>query len=209
MAAEFDLVIIGSGPGGYVAAIRASQLGQKVAIVERESLGGICLNWGCIPTKALLKSGEKYESLSHLKEYGLSATGASFDFDAIIQRSRGVAATMNKGVTFLMKKLGGKELKDLDEEIQKYLDKAKAGDQEALKTMNQLNMKKMKKTMRTQMYLLPVILGVIWFIKRRYAEMVFTIPLVNWEMGWFGVFLLLGIPASILAETVIKKLLYR
>jgi len=104
MAAEFDLVVIGSGPGGYVAAIRASQLGQKVAIVERENLGGICLNWGCIPTKALLKSGEKFESLSHLKEYGLSASGASFDFDAIIQRSRGVAATMNKGIGFLMKK---------------------------------------------------------------------------------------------------------
>ena len=102
--AEFDLVVIGSGPGGYVAAIRASQLGQKVAIVERENLGGICLNWGCIPTKALLKSGEKFESLSHLKEYGLSASGATFDFDAIIQRSRGVAATMNKGVAFLMKK---------------------------------------------------------------------------------------------------------
>ncbi|MDY6923441.1 MAG: dihydrolipoyl dehydrogenase [Pseudomonadota bacterium] len=102
--AEFDLIVIGSGPGGYVAAIRASQLGQKVAIVERESLGGICLNWGCIPTKALLKSGEKYESLSHLKEYGLSADNAGFDFDAIIQRSRGVAATMNKGVAFLMKK---------------------------------------------------------------------------------------------------------
>ena len=104
MAAEFDLIVIGSGPGGYVAAIRASQLGQKVAIVERESLGGICLNWGCIPTKALLKSGEKFESLSHLKEYGLSASGATFDFDAIIQRSRGVAATMSKGITFLMKK---------------------------------------------------------------------------------------------------------
>ena len=104
MAAEFDLVVIGSGPGGYVAAIRASQLGQKVAIVERENLGGICLNWGCIPTKALLKSGEKFESLGHLKDYGLSASGATFDFDAIIQRSRGVAATMNKGVTFLMKK---------------------------------------------------------------------------------------------------------
>ncbi|QQQ18928.1 dihydrolipoyl dehydrogenase [Brevundimonas vitis] len=103
-AAEIDLVIIGSGPGGYVAAIRASQLGQKVAIVERESLGGICLNWGCIPTKALLKSGEKFESLSHLKEYGLSATGASFDFEAIIARSRGVAATMSKGIAFLMKK---------------------------------------------------------------------------------------------------------
>ena len=104
MAAEFDLIVIGSGPGGYVAAIRASQLGQKVAIVERESLGGICLNWGCIPTKALLKSGEKFESLSHLTEYGLSASGATFDFDAIIQRSRGVAATMSKGITFLMKK---------------------------------------------------------------------------------------------------------
>ena len=102
--AEFDLVVIGSGPGGYVAAIRASQLGQKVAIVERENLGGICLNWGCIPTKALLKSGEKYESLSHLKDYGLSADKIGFDFDAIIQRSRGVAATMNKGVAFLMKK---------------------------------------------------------------------------------------------------------
>ena len=102
--AEFDLIVIGSGPGGYVAAIRASQLGQKVAIVERESLGGICLNWGCIPTKALLKSGEKFESLSHLKDYGLSASGATFDFDAIIQRSRGVASTMSKGITFLMKK---------------------------------------------------------------------------------------------------------
>ena len=102
--AEFDLVVIGSGPGGYVAAIRASQLGQKVAIVERENLGGICLNWGCIPTKALLKSGEKYESLSHLKDYGLSAEKVGFDFDAIIQRSRGVAAQMNKGVAFLMKK---------------------------------------------------------------------------------------------------------
>ena len=104
MADTFDLIVIGSGPGGYVAAIRASQLGQKVAIVERESLGGICLNWGCIPTKALLKSAEKYESLSHLKDYGLSADKVGFDFDAIIQRSRGVAATMNKGVAFLMKK---------------------------------------------------------------------------------------------------------
>jgi dihydrolipoamide dehydrogenase len=102
--AEFDLIVIGSGPGGYVAAIRASQLSQKVAIVERENLGGICLNWGCIPTKALLKSGEKYESLSHLKDYGLSADKVGFDFDAIIQRSRGVAATMNKGVAFLMRK---------------------------------------------------------------------------------------------------------
>ena len=102
--ADFDLIVIGSGPGGYVAAIRASQLGQKVAIVERENLGGICLNWGCIPTKALLKSGEKYESLSHLADYGLSADKVGFDFDAIIKRSRGVAAQMNKGVAFLMKK---------------------------------------------------------------------------------------------------------
>lgn len=104
MADTFDLIVIGSGPGGYVAAIRASQLGLKVAIVERENLGGICLNWGCIPTKALLKSGEKFESLSHLKDYGLSASGASFDFDAIIQRSRGVAKQLNQGVGFLMKK---------------------------------------------------------------------------------------------------------
>ena len=80
MAAEFDLIVIGSGPGGYVAAIRASQLGLKTAIVERENLGGICLNWGCIPTKALLKSGEKYKSLSHLKEYGLDVSGASVSY---------------------------------------------------------------------------------------------------------------------------------
>jgi dihydrolipoamide dehydrogenase len=103
-SSDFDLLIIGSGPGGYVAAIRAAQLGQRVAIVERENLGGICLNWGCIPTKALLKSGEKYESLSHLKDYGLSAGSTSFDFDAIIARSRGVARQLNTGVGFLMKK---------------------------------------------------------------------------------------------------------
>ncbi len=104
MADTFDLIVIGSGPGGYVAAIRASQLGLKVAIVERENLGGICLNRGCIPTKALLKSGEKYESLSHLKDYGLSADKVGFDFDAIIQRSRNVAKQLNSGVGFLMKK---------------------------------------------------------------------------------------------------------
>ena len=104
--AEFDLIVIGSGPGGYIAAIRASQLGLKVAIVERENLGGICLNWGCIPTKALLKSGEKYESLSHLEDYGLSADKVGFDFDAIIQRSRKVAKQLNSGVGFLMKKNG-------------------------------------------------------------------------------------------------------
>ncbi len=101
---DFDLVIIGSGPGGYVAAIRASQLGLKVAIVERELLGGICLNWGCIPTKALLKSGEVFEQLSHLDDYGLGAAKPTFDFDKIVQRSRGVAKQLNQGVAFLMKK---------------------------------------------------------------------------------------------------------
>src|SRR5919112_2681141 len=100
----YDVLVIGSGPGGYVAAIRASQLGFKTAIVEREALGGICLNWGCIPTKALLKTGEVYEQLSHLKDYGLSAEKPAFDFGAVVQRSRKVAAQLNSGVGFLMKK---------------------------------------------------------------------------------------------------------
>src|SRR4051794_23878092 len=104
MADAFDLIVIGSGPGGYVTAIRASQLGMKVAIVERELLGGICLNWGCIPTKALLKSGEVYEQLDHLADYGLKVEKRGFDFDAVIQRSRKVAAQLNSGVGFLMKK---------------------------------------------------------------------------------------------------------
>ena len=101
---NLDLVVVGSGPGGYVAAIRASQLGLKTAIIERESLGGICLNWGCIPTKALLKSAEVYEQLSHLGDYGLSCSGTSFDFPKVIQRSRTVAKQLNTGVGFLMKK---------------------------------------------------------------------------------------------------------
>lgn len=101
---EFDLIIIGAGPGGYVAAIRASQLGMKVAIVEREALGGVCLNWGCIPTKALLKSGELYETLGHLEDYGLSVTGRSYDFTKVIERSRGVSKQLSTGVAFLMKK---------------------------------------------------------------------------------------------------------
>jgi len=104
MADSFDLIVIGAGPGGYVAAIRGAQLGMKVAIVEREHMGGICLNWGCIPTKALLKSGETFEKLSHLADYGLSVTGAAFDFDKVIQRSRGVAKTLSGGISFLMKK---------------------------------------------------------------------------------------------------------
>jgi dihydrolipoamide dehydrogenase len=101
---SFDLIVIGSGPGGYVAAIRASQLGMKTAIVERESLGGICLNWGCIPTKALLRSADVYENIKHAEAYGLSVTGASFDLSKIVDRSRKVAKQLSGGVTFLMKK---------------------------------------------------------------------------------------------------------
>ena len=101
---DFDVIVIGSGPGGYVTAIRASQLGFKTAIVERDALGGVCLNWGCIPTKALLKSGEAYENLSHMADYGLKIEKASFDFSKIIERSRKVAGQLNSGVAFLMKK---------------------------------------------------------------------------------------------------------
>jgi dihydrolipoamide dehydrogenase len=101
---QFDLIIIGSGPGGYVAAIRASQLKMKVAIIEKESLGGICLNWGCIPTKALLKSAQVFEYLSHADDYGITVKEATADFDKMIGRSRNVADGMSKGVQFLMKK---------------------------------------------------------------------------------------------------------
>ncbi len=101
---NFDLIVIGSGPGGYVAAIRASQLGLNTAIVEKESLGGICLNWGCIPTKALLKSAQVYEYINHASDYGITIGKATADFDAMINRSRDVAAGMSKGVQFLMKK---------------------------------------------------------------------------------------------------------
>jgi len=104
MADAFDLIVIGAGPGGYVAAIRASQLGLKTAIIEREALGGICLNWGCIPTKALLKSGEVYDQLGHLGDYGLAVTGRSYDFTKVIERSRKVAKQLSAGVAFLMKK---------------------------------------------------------------------------------------------------------
>lgn len=100
----YDLIVVGSGPGGYVAAIRASQLGYKTAIVEKESLGGICLNWGCIPTKALLKSASVYENFTHAADYGIIATDFKPDFGAMIKRSRGVADKMSKGIQFLMKK---------------------------------------------------------------------------------------------------------
>src|SRR5580698_5068457 len=101
---NYDLIVIGSGPGGYVAAIRASQLGLKTAIVERESLGGICLNWGCIPTKALLKSAEVFEYINHAADFGIKVGGSEVDFEATIKRSRLVADGMSKGVQFLMKK---------------------------------------------------------------------------------------------------------
>jgi dihydrolipoamide dehydrogenase len=104
VADSFDVIIIGAGPGGYVTAIRASQLGLKAAIVERENLGGVCLNWGCIPTKALLKSGELYEQLGHLEAYGLSVQGRAYDFTKVIERSRAVARQLSSGVAFLMKK---------------------------------------------------------------------------------------------------------
>src|SRR6478609_768084 len=101
---SFDIIIIGSGPGGYVTAIRAAQLGFKTAIVEKSYLGGICLNWGCIPTKALLRSAEIYHYMQHAKDYGLSAEKVSYDAKAVVQRSRGVSKRLNDGVGFLMKK---------------------------------------------------------------------------------------------------------
>ena len=104
MAENFDVVVIGGGPGGYVAAIRASQLGKKVALVEREHLGGICLNWGCIPTKALLRSAEIYHNIQHAGDYGITVKEAKFDLSKIVARSRGVSEQMKKGIGFLMKK---------------------------------------------------------------------------------------------------------
>ncbi len=101
---NYDIIVVGSGPGGYVTAIRASQLGLKTAIVEREELGGICLNWGCIPTKALLKSANVFEYLSHASDYGINVKDASVDFGAMIKRSRDVASGMSNGIQFLMKK---------------------------------------------------------------------------------------------------------
>ena len=101
---KYDIIVLGSGPGGYVTAIRASQLGFKTAVVEKENLGGVCLNWGCIPTKALLKSAQVFEYLKHAEDYGLSVKDADKDFDAVVKRSRNVADGMSKGVQFLLKK---------------------------------------------------------------------------------------------------------
>lgn len=104
MAQNFDVVVIGGGPGGYVAAIRASQLGQKVALIEREHLGGICLNWGCIPTKALLKAGETVQAIRHAADFGVEVGTPKINIKKMIERSRQVAGGLNKGVGFLMKK---------------------------------------------------------------------------------------------------------
>jgi dihydrolipoamide dehydrogenase len=101
---KFDIIVLGSGPGGYVTAIRASQLGLKTAIVEKESLGGVCLNWGCIPTKALLKSAQVFEYIKHSSDYGIKVENFDKNFDDVVNRSRNVAKTMSKGVNFLMKK---------------------------------------------------------------------------------------------------------
>jgi dihydrolipoamide dehydrogenase len=100
----FDLVVVGAGPGGYVAAIRAAQLGMKTAIVEKQHLGGVCLNWGCIPTKSLLKSAEVYQSIQHADDYGLAVSGVTVDIQKVVQRSRGVAETLSRGIRHLMKK---------------------------------------------------------------------------------------------------------
>ena len=101
---KYDIIVLGSGPGGYVTAIRASQLGFKTAVIEKESLGGVCLNWGCIPTKALLKSAQVFDYLKHAEDYGLKLSNPDKDFSAVIKRSRNVADGMSKGVQFLMKK---------------------------------------------------------------------------------------------------------
>ena len=103
-AKSFDLVVIGAGPGGYVAAIRGAQLGMSVAIVEREHLGGICLNWGCIPTKAMLRSSEVFHLMHRAKDFGLKVEKPDFDLDAVVKRSRGVAAQLSGGIGHLMKK---------------------------------------------------------------------------------------------------------
>ena len=102
---NYDVIVLGSGPGGYVTAIRASQLGFKTAIIEKESLGGVCLNWGCIPTKALLKSAQVFDYINHAEDFGIKVDGVQSDFPAVIKRSRDVADGMSNGIAYLMKKI--------------------------------------------------------------------------------------------------------
>ena len=104
MATVYDMIVIGAGPGGYVAAIRGAQLGLKVAIIEREHMGGICLNWGCIPTKAMLRSSEVFHLMHRASEFGLSVENISYDLKAVVKRSRGIAAQLNAGIGHLLKK---------------------------------------------------------------------------------------------------------
>ena len=104
MATDYDMIVIGAGPGGYVAAIRGAQLGLKVAIIEREHMGGICLNWGCIPTKAMLRSSEIFHLMHRASEFGLSVDKINFDLEAVVKRSRGVASKLNSGISHLLKK---------------------------------------------------------------------------------------------------------
>ena len=101
---NYDVIVLGSGPGGYVAAIRSSQLGLKTAIVEKDDLGGVCLNWGCIPTKALLKSAQVFDYINHAEDFGITVNNAKADFPAIIKRSRNIADGMSKGINYLLKK---------------------------------------------------------------------------------------------------------
>ena len=103
-AKSFDMIVVGAGPVGYVAAIRGAQLGLNVAIVEREHMGGICLNWGCIPTKAMLRSSEVFHLMHRAKEFGLSADNINYDLEAVVKRSRGVASQLSGGISHLMKK---------------------------------------------------------------------------------------------------------
>jgi dihydrolipoamide dehydrogenase len=139
--ADFDVLVIGAGPGGYVTAIRAAQLGMKAAIVEREALGGVCLNWGCIPTKALLRSGDVYETLDHLGQYGISVEKRGFDFAKVVERSRKVAAQLNAGVGYLMRKhkievIEGDARLEKGEGAPKAIIKLKAGGERTVQAKN-------------------------------------------------------------------------
>ena len=128
---NFDVVVIGAGPGGYVAAIRSAQLGLRTAIIEREHMGGICLNWGCIPTKAMLRSAEVFHLMHRANEFGLSVDKISFDLKAIIKRSRGISKQLNQGVTHLLKK----------NKVKTFIGEATILDKEKIKVFNNLSLR--------------------------------------------------------------------